>query len=83
MRPRLSHYYAMDTNIITALITGVTAVLVNIISNIILSSRQTALLEYRLEQLEQSLSEIKELPQRVTVLETQVRQIQEDMRRSM
>lgn len=62
----------MDATVISALIAGASAVLVNIVSNIILSKKQTALLEYRLEQLEQSLSDIKQLPERVTVLETQM-----------
>lgn len=51
--------------------------LVNIVSNIILSKKQTALLEYRLEQLEQSLSDNKQLPERVTVLETQMSTVME------
>lgn len=62
----------MDATIISAMIAGASAVIVNIVSNVILSKKQTALLEYRLEQLEQSLSHIKQLPERVTVLETQM-----------
>lgn len=71
-RRGLALYFIMDATVISALIAGVSAVLVNIVSNIILSKKQTALLEYRLEQLEQSLSDIKQLPERVTVLETQM-----------
>ena len=71
-RRGLTLVFIMDATVISALIAGVTAIIANIISNIILSKKQTALLEYRLEQLEQSLSDIKQLPERVTVLETQM-----------
>ena len=76
-RRGLTLYFIMDATVISALIAGASAVLVNIVSNIILSKKQTALLEYRLEQLEQSLSDIKQLPERVTVLETQMATVME------
>ena len=56
----------------SAIIAASAAVVVNIISNVILSSKQTAVIEIRIKQLEDTLSEIKKLPDRVTVLETKM-----------
>ncbi len=70
----------MDATIISAIIAGCTAILVNLISNVILSARQTALLEYRINSLEQSLSDVKGLPERVRVLETQIESIKESLK---
>lgn len=75
-------YYLMDATIISAIIAGCTAILVNIISNMILSARQTALIEYRLKQLEDSLNEIRRLPERVTVLETHVQSLLDERGRT-
>lgn len=65
-------FYVMDSTIISALIAGCTAILINIISNVVLTNRQTALLEYRLKQVEPLRVEIQKLTERVTVLETLV-----------
>lgn len=62
----------MDPNVLSAIIAASAAVVVNIISNVILSSKQTAVIEIRIKQLEDTLSEIKKLPDRVTVLETKM-----------
>lgn len=68
----LCSYFIMDPNVLSAIIAASAAVVVNIISNVILSSKQTAVIEIRIKQLEDTLSEIKKLPDRVTVLETKM-----------
>lgn len=55
-------------------------IIVNVVSNLILSNRQTALFEYRIKQLEDSLSDIKGLPERVTVVETRLSIIDESLK---
>ena len=65
-------FFIMDPNVLSAIIAASAAVVVNIISNVILSSKQTAVIEIRIKQLEDTLSEIKKLPDRVTVLETKM-----------
>lgn len=67
----------MESDIAVALITAGGMILVNILSNVVLNHRQTALLEYRLKQLEDSLLEIKGLPERVTVLETKQKAVED------
>lgn len=67
----------MDATIISALIAGASAIIINIITNVILSSKQTALLEYRIKQLEDMLSDISKLPNRVTVLETKMSAVED------
>ena len=62
----------MEPTIISAIIAAVTAVVLNILTNVVLSSRQTAVLEVRLKQLEDQLTDIKKLPDRVTILETKM-----------
>ena len=62
----------MDPTVWSAIIAASAAVIVNIISNVVLSAKQTAVIEIRLKQLEDTLSEIKKLPDRVTVLETKM-----------
>ena len=62
----------MDPTVWSAIIAASAAVMVNIISNVVLSAKQTAVIEIRLKQLEDTLSEIKKLPDRVTVLETKM-----------
>lgn len=56
----------------SAIIAASAAVIVNIISNVILSSKQTAVIEVRIKQLEDRLADIKKLPDRVTILETKM-----------
>lgn len=70
----------MDSTIIAALIAGVTAIVVNIVSNLVISSRQTALIEYRLKQIEDSLNEIKTIPERVTILETKMNAVEDALK---
>ena len=62
----------MDPTVWSAIIAASAAVIVNIISNVVLSAKQTAVIEIRIKQLEDTLSEIKKLPDRVTVLETKM-----------
>lgn len=73
-------FFVMDPSIWSAIIAAAAAVTVNIISNVILSSRQTAILEYRIKQLEDALRDYKELPGRVTVLETQMNSVQDALK---
>lgn len=70
----------MDSTIIAALIAGITAIVVNIVSNLVISSRQTALIEYRLKQIEDSLNEIKTIPERVTILETKMSAVEDALK---
>lgn len=70
----------MDSTIIAALIAGITAIVVNIVSNLVISSRQTALIEYRLKQIEDSLNEIKTIPERVTILETKMNAVEDALK---
>jgi hypothetical protein len=69
--PLLLFYY-MDPTVWSAIIAASAAVIVNIISNVVLSAKQTAVIEIRIKQLEDTLSEIKKLPDRVTRLETKM-----------
>lgn len=65
-------FYYMDPTVWSAIIAASAAVIVNIISNVVLSAKQTAVIEIRIKQLEDALTEIKKLPDRVTVLETKM-----------
>lgn len=73
-------FCAMDPVIISALIAAASAMIINIVTNIILSSRQTALLEYRIKQLEDMLIDIKQLPGRIITLETKMEAVEEALR---
>lgn len=75
-----SYFYVMDPVVISALIAAVSAMLINIITNVILSSRQTALLEYRIKQIEDMLMDIRELPGRIITLETKMEAVEEALR---
>lgn len=65
-------FYCMDPTVLSAIIAASAAVLVNIISNVILSARQTAVLELKIEQLENTLKQYQQIPDRVTRLETKM-----------
>ena len=58
-------FVRMDPVVISALIAAASAMIINIVTNVILSSRQTALLEYRIKQLEDMLIDIRQLPGRI------------------
>lgn len=70
----------MDPTIVSAAIAAISAIIINIISNVILSNRQTAVLELRIQQLETTLDRITALPDRVTRLETQMGAVQDAIR---
>lgn len=70
----------MDPTIWSAIIAACAAVIVNIISNVILSARQTAVLELKIEQLENTLKRFQDIPDRVTRLETQMITVNESLR---
>lgn len=70
----------MDPTVLSAIIAAIAAVIVNIISNIILSARQTAVLELKIQQLENTLKRFQEIPDRVTRLETQMSAVNESLR---
>lgn len=70
----------MDPNVLSAIISGSTVVIVNIIANVILSVRQTAVLELKIQQLENTLKRFQEIPDRVTRLETQMTAVNESLR---
>lgn len=67
----------MDPTVLSAIIAAGAAVAVNVISNIILSSKQTAVLELRIKQLEDALIDIKKLPERVSKLETKLEAVED------
>lgn len=67
-----SCFFAMDPTVLSAIIAASSAVIVNIISNVILSARQTAVLELKIEQLESTLKQYQQIPDRVTRLETKM-----------
>lgn len=70
----------MDPTVLSAIIAASAAVIVNIISNVILSARQTAVLELKIQQLENTLKRFQEIPDRVTRLETQMSAVNESLR---
>lgn len=70
----------MDPVVISALIAAASAMIINIVTNVILSSRQTALLEYRIKQLEDMLTDIRQLPGRIITLETKMEAVEEAIR---
>lgn len=73
-------FCVMDPVVISALIAAASAIVINVITNIILSSKQTALLEYRIKQLEDMLIDIKQLPGRIITLETKMEAVEEALR---
>lgn len=77
---RLLNLHVMDPSVISALIAAASAMLINIITNVILSSRQTALLEYRIKQLEDMLTDIRQLPGRIITLETKMTAVEDAIR---
>lgn len=77
---RLLYLHVMDPTVLSAAITGGFAVLINIISNVILSTRQTAVLELRIQQLENTLKQYQQLPDRVTRLETQMTAVNDSLK---
>lgn len=77
---RLLNLHVMDPTVLSAAITGGFAVLINIISNVILSTRQTAVLELRIQQLENTLKQYQQLPDRVTRLETQMTAVNDSLK---
>lgn len=70
----------MDPNVLSAIISASAIVIVNIIANVILSARQTAVLELKIQQLENTLKRFQDIPDRVTRLETQMTTVNESLR---
>lgn len=70
----------MDPNVLSAIISASAIVIVNIIANVILSARQTAVLELKIQQLENTLKRLQDIPDRVTRLETQMTTVNESLR---
>ena len=64
----------------SAIISASAIVIVNIVANVILSARQTAVLELKIQQLENTLKRFQEIPDRVTRLETQMSAVNESLR---
>lgn len=77
---RLLYLHVMDPTVLSATIAAASAVLINIISNVILSTRQTAVLELRIQQLENTLKQYQQLPDRVTRLETQMTAVNDSLK---
>ena len=76
-------FVRMDPNVVSAIISASAIVIVNIIANVILSARQTAVLELKIQQLENTLKRFQEIPDRVTRLETQMTAVNESLREMM
>lgn len=74
------YYVRMDPNVLSAIISASAIVIVNIIANVILSARQTAVLELKIQQLENTLKRLQDIPDRVTRLETQMTTVNESLR---
>ena len=74
------YYVRMDPNVLSAIISASAIVIVNIIANVILSARQTAILELKIQQLENTLKRFQDIPDRVTRLETQMTTVNESLR---
>lgn len=70
----------MDPNVLSAIISASAIVIVNILTNAILSARQTAVLELKIQQLENALKRFQDIPDRVTRLETQMTAVNESLR---
>ena len=70
----------MDPNVLSAIISAAAIVIVNIIANVILSARQTAVLELKIQQLENTLKRYQDIPDRVTRLETQMVTVNDSIR---
>lgn len=70
----------MDPVVISALIAAASAIAINVATNIILSSKKTALLEYRIKQLEDVLIDIKQLLGRIITLETKMDAVEEALK---
>lgn len=78
--PSGPYYVRMDPTVLSAIISASAIVIVNIIANVILSARQTAVLELKIQQLENTLKRFQEIPDRVTRLETQMTAVNESLR---
>lgn len=74
------YYVRMDPNVVSAIISASAIVIVNIIANVILSARQTAVLELKIQQLENTLKRLQDIPDRVTRLETQMITVNDSLR---
>ena len=74
------YYVRMDPNVLSAIISAAAIVIVNIIANVILSARQTAVLELKIQQLENTLKRYQDIPDRVTRLETQMVTVNDSIR---
>lgn len=74
------YYVRMDPNVLSAIISAAAIVIVNIIANVILSARQTAVLELKIQQLENTLKRYQDIPDRVTRLETQMVTVNDSLR---
>lgn len=74
------YYVRMDPNVLSAIIAAGAAVFVNIMTNVILSARQTAVLELKIQQLENTLKRLQDIPDRVTRLETQMAAVNDSLR---
>lgn len=73
-------FVRMDPNVLSAIIAAGAAVFVNIMTNVILSARQTAVLELKIQQLENTLKRLQDIPDRVTRLETQMAAVNDSLR---
>lgn len=73
-------FLIMDPAVLSAIIAASAAVLINIITNAILSARQTTVLEVKIQQIENTLTEIKKLPDRVTSLETNMENVKDALK---
>ena len=73
-------FVRMDPNVLSAIISASALVIVNIITNAILFARQTAVLELKIQQLENTLKRLQDIPDRVTRLETQMAAVNESLR---
>lgn len=73
-------FVRMDPNVLSSIISAAAFVIVNIIANVILSARQTAVLELKIQQLENTLKRLQDIPDRVTRLETQMTTVNESLR---
>lgn len=73
-------FYIMDPTVLSALIAAGAAVIINIITNVILSTRQTTVLEVKIQNVEKTLTDIKQLPDRVTALETNMENVKDALK---
>lgn len=67
----------MDPAVLAAIIAAGTAAVVNVVTVIVMSNKQTAVIQNEIKHLKEDLKKVEELPERVTRLETKMTAVED------